>query len=146
MHWYWIICGILMILMEFGMPGFVICFFGLSALITGGVVFVFPALTLVWQLLIFAIGGALLVIVSRWVAPGVFRGKVNRESLDIDGDDVAGGSCICREDIAPGLPGKVEFRGSLWRAESDKSIAAGENCVIEKRDNLTLTVRPSKGE
>lgn len=145
MYWYWIVCGVLMILMEFGIPGFVICFFGISALIVGGLCFFFAGLPLLWQLLIFGIGGAVLAVASRWIAPGIFRGTVSKSNSDIDADNVAGEYCICRENIVPGVPGKVEFRGTLWRAESAVPVSAGENCVIEKRENLTLTVHPLNG-
>ena len=109
-----------------------------------GVIF-FAGLPLLWQLLIFGLGGAVLAVASRWIAPGIFRGTVSKSDSDIDADNVAGEYCICRENIVPGVPGKVEFRGTLWRAESAVPVSAGENCVIEKRENLTLTVHPLNG-
>ena len=56
MQWYWLVCGILMLLMEFGIKGKLICFFGLSALIAGAVYFFHP-LPLLWQFTIFGGGG-----------------------------------------------------------------------------------------
>lgn len=136
LYWYWIVCGIILILMEFIVPGFVICFFGISALATAVVDYFFPACPLAGQLLVFALGGVVMAFLCR----KCFAGKENRRENDIDCDDVAGEICVCREEITAETPGKVEFRGSLWKANADSVIAPGEYCVVESRDNLTLTV------
>jgi membrane protein implicated in regulation of membrane protease activity len=142
MYWYWLICGVLMILMEFGIPGFVICFFGVSALITGGLSYFFPELALAWQLLIFSAGGAALALLCRWLVPGIFKGgKRQNADKDVDDDDVCGSECVCREKIMPGEPGKVEFRGTLWNASADEEIAPGIRCKVIRRDNLMLQVK-----
>ena len=46
----WAGLGLLLILIEFTAPGFVIFFFGVGALITAGLVAVFPSLSLSWQM------------------------------------------------------------------------------------------------
>ena len=141
--WHWLIAGVVMILLEFPIPGFVICFFGVSALLTGALLLLFPCIGLVWQILIFAFGGGALAVMSRWFFPSVFRGGSSRDEGDIDGDEVSGDYCVCEETIAPGLPGKVEFRGSLWSAEADERIEKGTVCVVLSRHNLMLKVRRS---
>ena len=140
-YWFWLAGGVVMILLELVIPGFVICFFGISALIAGVVNFFFPAFPLIGQLLLFALGGAVLALSCRKLAPGIFSGKEVRENKDIDSDDVAGEICICREKIGDGVAGKVEFRGSLWNAVAEDTINSGEYCIVEKRENLTLTVK-----
>ncbi len=140
-YWFWLAGGVLMILLELVMPGFVICFFGISALVAGGMNFFFPGFPLIGQLLLFSLGGAVLALSCRKLAPGIFGGNENKVEKDIDSDDVAGEICICRENIGDGVAGKVEFRGSLWSAVSGEEISSGEYCVVEKRENLTLTVK-----
>ena len=139
--WFWLIAGVVLIVLEFPIPGFVIFFFGVSALICGGVLLLFPGLPLVWQVLIFAVGGGALALLSRRLAPGIFRGGSSRDDGDIDGDEVAGAVCVCDEAIVPGIPGKVEFRGSLWNAEADEPVEKGAVCTVVSRKNLTLKVR-----
>ena len=141
LYWIWLAAGVLMILLELVVPGFVICFFGISALVAGAVDFFFPAFSLIGQLLLFALGGAALALSCRKLAPGIFAGKESCKAEDIDGDDIVGAICICRENINGTIAGKVEFRGSLWNAQADGEIAAGEYCVVEERNNLTLKVR-----
>ena len=136
----WLIAGIILILSEFIIPGFIICFFGASAIITGILYWFIPALTFAWQILLFAVLGVLLLIACRRYMPGVFKGKENGSDRDIDDDNVSGSTCVCRADIAPGVPGKVEFRGSLWNAISSDTIPAGSRCIIKSRNNITLEV------
>lgn len=130
-----------MLLLEFFIPGLVICFFGISALLVGGLIYFFPGMLLAWQLLIFAIGGAVLALLCRRLVPGGAKGIKWQQSGDLDEDDCIGKVCVCKSAIAPGKPGKVEYHGSFWSAESAEDIAGEELCIIEKRDNLTLTVR-----
>ena len=136
----WLITGTVLILSEFVIPGFVICFFGASAIITGIIHWLCPAVTFPWQILIFAILGVILLIGCRRYMPGVFKGKENSSGNDIDSDSIAGVFCICISDIAPNAPGKVEFRGSTWNAISSDTIPAGTRCTVKSRNNLTLEV------
>ena len=141
MNWIWLIAGVVLILAEFIIPGFVICFFGAAALLVGVLLLIFPAMSLVWQLLLFAVLGVVLLLGCRRFMPAIFRGSESAAAVDIDDDGVCGEICVCRSEIVPQLPGKVEFRGSLWNASADEKIVPGENCVVISRNNLTLAVR-----
>jgi membrane protein implicated in regulation of membrane protease activity len=139
LYWYWLAAGVLLILAELAVPGFVICFFGVSALAAGVVNFFFPGFPLIGQLLLFAVGGAVLALSCRKLAPGIFAGKESRSDKDIDSDDVAGEVCVCCEKISDGIAGKVEFRGSFWNAVSDEKIAVGERAIISNaRQNAAV--------
>ena len=126
----WLIVGIILILSEFIIPGFIICFFGAAAIITGILYWFIPSLALAWQILLFAVLGVVLLVACRRYMPGVFKGKENG----------SGNICVCTADIAPGVPGKVEFRGTLWNAVSSDAISAGSRCIIKSRNNITLEV------
>ena len=140
MNWIWLSCGVIMILADFVIPGFVICFFGVSAMIVAGLRWIFPALPLVWQLLIFGVLGVGLLLAFRRFMPKVFQGGKVMSQTDIDLDGVAGTAAVCREAISPGRSGKVEFRGSLWNAEAASEIVPGERCLVRRREKLTLFV------
>ena len=140
MNWIWLSCGVMLVLAEFVIPGFVICFFGVSAMVVAGIRWIFPALPLVWQLLIFGVLGVGLLLAFRRVMPKVFQGGKVTGQCDVDLDGVAGAAAVCREAIAPGKSGKVEFRGSLWNAEAASAVAPGERCLVQRRENLTLIV------
>lgn len=136
----WFIAGVIFVLAEFVIPGFVICFFGVSALIVAGLIWLVPSLSITLQLLLFAALGVVLLLLCRLLMPRAFRGKKDDVELDIDGDDVAGATCVCTEAITPLAAGKVEFRGANWNAVADNEIAAGEICTVLSRNNLKLKV------
>lgn len=139
--WYWISAGLLLILAEFAVPGFVICFFGAAALLVGVLLFFVPDFPFAWSLVLFAGLSVVLVFLSRKIAPAIFKGKAGTENFEIDSDDVIGAPATALKDFEPGEMGLVEFRGTNWTAVSDRSVKKGELVHVERRENLTLNVR-----
>ena len=74
--------------------------------------------------------------------PKTFRGHVKTAESDPDEDDVAGAPATVVEAIAPGVPGKVEFRGTNWTASAEATLPVGALVVVERRENLVLHVKP----
>jgi len=52
--WYWILLGIVLILLELVVPSFTIFWFGLGAVLTGILLAVLPEFPMEWQLLVFS--------------------------------------------------------------------------------------------
>ena len=142
--WCWLICAIVLLLSEFVLPGFIIFFFGIGACVVSVAAFFIPEISFMWQLLIFAVSSVVLLIVSRRYIPGVFRGSNKVCEGDIDLEDMSGETAISVTDINPDECGKVEFRGSLWKAMSGESIQTGERVRIISRKNITLIVEKNK--
>ena len=142
----WLILGVMLIVSEFFVPGFIIIFFGVSACAVGLIAYLFPSLALMWQILIFTLLGVLLLLILRRFLPGVFKGRnaVVNTDVDVDQDDVAGSTAVAVSDISPEHDGKVEFRGTLWSASSSEAVSAGEHIRIISRKNLTLIVEKIK--
>lgn len=139
--WWWMIAGLALILAEFTVPGVFICFFGVGAILTGVISWLIPSLSFAWSLLLFAFLSVLFLFTCRRFMPKSFRGSEKVDLSDIENDAVVGAEAVVTEAIEPGVPGKVEFRGSLWTACADRSIAVGERAKIEKRSNLTLYLK-----
>ncbi|MBQ6352431.1 MAG: NfeD family protein [Lentisphaeria bacterium] len=137
-YWWWFIAGIILIMAEFVVPGVFICFFGVGALLTGAVVWLLPDMTLTMSLLLFSFLSVVFLVFCRRFLPRVFRGTVKVDRSDIENDDIAGAEAVVVEAVAPGVPGRVEFRGSQWTARADRAIAVGERAKIKSRKNLTL--------
>ena len=134
--WIWIIAGIVLTVSEFVIPGFVVCFFGAGAIFTGLLLWLFPEISLTWQIAVFIAASLVFTLVGR----RIFHGKRAGGIPDVDQDDFAGEIAVVTETISPDHPGKVEFRGSYWTAVADTGLAVGTTVRIIKRDNLTLTV------
>ncbi len=54
LYWYWLVLGMLLMAAEIFIPSFTILWFGLGALVVGGLLVPFPYMALSWQLFIWA--------------------------------------------------------------------------------------------
>jgi membrane protein implicated in regulation of membrane protease activity len=140
---YWAIAGIILIISEFFIPGFVIFFFGAGALLNALLTAVIPALKsniLVQVIIWLGFSGLSLFTLRRYFAR-IFRGLFldSRSSTDQAGEKVD-----VVEDISPKKPGRIRYQGTTWRAVSfTESFKAGEKVEILKKENLTFVVTRS---
>lgn len=69
-YWYWLVFGMLLIIAELFIPSFTVFWFGLGALIVGGLVLISPGLAFAWQLLVWALASCLFAVMwFKWVRP-----------------------------------------------------------------------------
>ena len=61
-YWYWLVFGMALIIAEIFIPSFTIFWFGLGAIIVGGLVFLFPDLSFSWQLFSWAVASCLFTL------------------------------------------------------------------------------------
>lgn len=136
----WLTAGLLLILSEFIVPGFLIIFFGLGAVITGLALLVF-GMPIPVQLLLFAVSSVVLLVLVRWLMPKVFKGREEHVGeLPSDSMECAGRIVEVLEPIEPGVGGKVSFMGTVWEAVSEARHGKGEHVRVLRRDNITLVV------
>ena len=62
-YWYWLVFGMVLIIAEIFIPSFTIFWFGLGAVIVGGLLFLFPDLSFSWQLFTWAVASCLFTLV-----------------------------------------------------------------------------------
>ena len=138
----WFILGLILLLGEFVMPGLVIFFFGIGAWIVA-MLSIFFDISINIQLLIFLFSSVGLLILLRNKFKYLFHGFIpHAQEEDQNEDNVAGELCIVVEPVGPGKTGKVEFRGTTWKAESEVDIEKGQRAEIVKSQNITLIVKP----
>lgn len=137
----WTIVGLVLLMMEFIVPGLIIFFFGVGALVVAGICF-FADISINVQLLIFIASSiALLVTLRRWLK-GVFKGySSDKKDMAHDIEEFIGQTAIVIEEIVPGKTGKVEFRGTNWSAQSDAALEKGTSVEIFGRSGLTFKVK-----
>ena len=140
----WFLVGLVLLVSELALPGFVIVFFGVGAWITALLVGFGLLPSFNAQLLVFLISSVLCLVVFRRKGKRLFEGKVTRIlNPESSMDDVRGQRAVVLQAITPGAPGgRVEFHGTPWSAESDVAIPAGQMVEITGQDNLTLHVKP----
>jgi membrane protein implicated in regulation of membrane protease activity len=140
----WFLIGLVLLVMEFALPGLIIFFFGVGAWITAIVCLLSTYVdnSINAQLIIFIVSSVLsLLILRKWVK-GVFLGHSGaQQDLREDLKEFIGERAIVVEAITPKAGGKVEFHGTNWEARADSDIAAGAVVEIVGKDNITLKVK-----
>jgi len=137
----WFLVGLVLLILEFAMPGLIIGFFGVGAWVVA-IVCLMNDIGLNAQLALF-IGSSVLslLFLRRWLK-GVFLGhEGSKQDLTQNLDEFVGERAVVKEKILPKLGGKVEFHGSHWEAEADEEIAEGAAVEIIGKDNITLKVK-----
>jgi membrane protein implicated in regulation of membrane protease activity len=64
-YWHWLILAVALIILEILMPGAYFLWMGISAAVVGAVMFVFPTMSFLIQVLIFAILSVVTVVMYR---------------------------------------------------------------------------------
>ncbi|HYF34961.1 MAG TPA: NfeD family protein [Prosthecobacter sp.] len=138
----WFIGGFILILAEFVTPGFILVFLGLGAWVASLAVRLGWADTLGAQTAVFAGSSlVLLLMLRRWFKSwflGFSQQAVTAGALE----EYVGKSVRVITTVAPGLQGKVEFKGAQWNAEASEELLPGATGVITDVDGLCLRIRP----
>jgi inner membrane protein len=137
--WIWIAFGIVLAAIELATPGgFFVIFFGVAALIVGGLALA-GIVEQAWiQWLIFS---AMAVIALRlFRKPLLARLQSHGPAHEVD--SVIGEIAVAASPIPPGDYAHVELRGSRWSARNvgDTPIAAGQRSKVVAVNGLMLDV------
>lgn len=142
--WLWVYAGLLLMLAELMVPGFIMVFFGLAAASVGVLRFCFAdAFDLTWQLAAFSVFSVLYIFLLRRWLKNVFTGSKVEGATDFNNEYVGRlGKVI--EEINPPVPGRVIIGETGWKALSDRPIAAGADIKVVSQNNLTMKVEECK--
>ncbi len=141
MWWIWVLTGLALLGLEALIPGGIIMvFFGVAALLVGGLSAAGMGGPLWVQGLLFSAVSIVSLLtlrspIMRWMN----RGTEQSESID----SLLGQQVLALEDLAPGAVGKAELRGSSWTAENigDRILARDQHGIVERIEGLKLFVR-----
>lgn len=136
----WFIIGLVLFLLELVVPGFVIFFFGIGAWVAALVCLIAdPGVNL--QVIIFAVFSVLSLLAFRKLIHKKFFYTKDDRSEAVE-DEFTGKEAVAVEDFGAGRNGKVEFKGTNWKAESGPEVKKGQTVIITKKDNFKLFVEP----
>jgi membrane protein implicated in regulation of membrane protease activity len=139
LFWHWLILGALLIGAELLTPGVFLIWLGISALLTGGVMAIWPDLDWRYALILFAGLSIVSVVVAlrirRIRSPETDRPYLNKRALQY-----LGRRLTLDEPIVNGR-GTVKLDDSRWRV-SGPDLPAGSHVVISGAEDSTLTVEP----
>ena len=138
--WLWIYAGAALMLLELIVPGFVLCFFGLSAATVGILRFAFgESFTPTLQLAAFSVLSVLYIVLLRRSLTKVFVGGKVETKTDFDNESVGRIGKVTVA-VCPPLTGRVMIGDAEWNAAADAPIEAGADVRVVAQDNLTMRV------
>ena len=139
---FWFIIGLALFLCELVVPGFFIFFFGLGAWVTAIACLIGdPGINL--QIVIFAITSVLSLLGLRKIIQKKFFYSKGNLSAEVE-DEFTGKEALAISDFGGEQTGRVEFKGTTWKAESKSEIAGGQRVIIIEKDSFKLMVEPKK--
>lgn len=137
----WFLVGLVLLTMEFALPGLIIGFFGVGAWVVA-IICLITEIGINTQLIIFIVCSILSLLILRKWLKGIFLGHTgSQQDLTEDLKEFIGERAVVKEKITPKIGGKVEFHGTNWAAEADEEIAEGATVEIIGKDNITLKVK-----
>jgi inner membrane protein len=140
---YWLIIGVMLFFLEMALPGFILFFFGLAALITALVAWLTP-IAIAWQLGLFIVTSLVLILTLRNVIQRRFFTPSEVENGEEPDEDknlaVPGDRAVVGVTIAPPAEGRINYADSSWRATADEKIDEGEIVAVVRQDNLVIHV------
>ncbi len=144
--WFWIVLGLILIVLEFLIPGLVVIFLGFGAFFVAllhwtGILENWASSTGVWILSSFIFLLLLRSLFQRYL-PG------ERHKGSTDEDEGIFGAVV--EVVAPvnaeDNTGRIKFRGVTWPATCiEGQIQAGEKAKIVFRNDMTWVIEPDDG-
>lgn len=136
----WFIIGLALFLLELVLPGFVILFFGVGAWITALLCLIaHPGTNL--QIIVFAVTSVIsLILLRRIIQKKFFYSKEDRSSAVED--EFTGKEAKAVADFGNDKTGKVEFKGTTWKAESVSEIKRNQTVIIIEKQDFKLIVEP----
>lgn len=140
-HLLWIVIGLVLMMLEFVVPGFVIIFFGAGGVLTGLLTWLLPDLPGWSQLLVFLLTSIGSLLVFRKFMPGE---SVTEEEMAGVKTCFIDDTALVTQSIDPYAGGKIELNGVTWGATSDEAIPAGLKVVIVSRKGLSFVVKSAK--
>ncbi len=136
-YWHWLILAVALIILEILMPGAYFLWMGISAAVVGAAMFIFPTMTFLAQVLIFAILSVITVVMYK-----SYRKKnplvTDQPALNRRGEQYVGQSFTLTEPIVNG-EGKIKVDDSTWKI-TGADIDAGETVRVIAIEGTTLIV------
>ena len=139
--WHWLAVGLILVALEMAASGgFYVIFFGIAALVIGGLHMVDMAGPAWVQFLLFSVLSIASLVFFR--SPMMKWLQLDQPGRDVD--SLVGQIATPIDDIVPGAVGRAELRGTVWSArnQSQLAIIKGQRCKVVRVDGLMIFLVP----
>lgn len=137
--WFWLAIGCVLLVIEMLMPGTMMLWFGVGALLTALLAWLIPG-DLPWvNLLLFGLSSLLGLILGRNVWKR-FLSSSEDTDLNDRGASMVGQVVVVHRAIRAGASGSVRVGDTVWRARSDESFKVGSYGKIADVNGATVVL------
>jgi len=139
--WYWVVLGIVLVLLELAVPTFFLVWFGVGAIIVGIALVAFPALSFAWQVLLWIVCSV--AFIGLWFK--VFKPGLHKTRAGMSKGAVVGEIGLVVTEIRPFEKGQIRFQkpvlgDDVWESIADVEIKVGERVKVLDVEGNVLKV------
>ncbi|MGD8908024.1 MAG: NfeD family protein [Chromatiales bacterium] len=141
-YWHWIVFGVLLVLSEIALTTFFILWFGIAAIIVGGIVFFVPGLTLSWQIFIWTLLSLMLAAAwFKYLKPL----SIDRTKAGLSREMIVGEVGQVISVPAENRRGRIRFPAPIlgsdeWEIISTDNLAEGDRVRVKDVSGNSLLV------
>ena len=143
LYWYWLVFGMVLILLELAVPSFTIFWFGLGALVVGVLLLLAPGIDLTWQILVWVIASSGFAIFwFRVLKPRM----TDRTKAGIAREAVLGETAMVIRAPEGGRRGELRFAvpvlgSDTWPFICTGEVAVGDRVMVQDVSGNTMMVK-----
>ena len=143
LYWYWLVFGMVLILLELAVPSFTIFWFGLGALVVGVLLLVAPGIGLTWQILVWIIASSAFAIFwFRVLKPRM----TDRTNAGIAREAVLGETAMVTRAPEGERRGELRFAVPILGSDSwlficTEEVAVGDRVMVQDVSGNTMMVK-----
>jgi len=128
----WFLAGASFLIGEFLLPGFILFFFSLGALIVSFVTF-FLNLSINSQIILFALSSVISLLIFRKYLKNIFKGTEEKNKDFDDSIKAQLETATVSKTIGANSLGEIKYKGTFYKAKSDHPIEEGEIVKVLKK-------------
>jgi membrane protein implicated in regulation of membrane protease activity len=141
-YWHWMVFGVLLVLSEITLTTFYILWFGVAAIVVGGIVFFAPGLSLSWQIFIWTLLSSLMALAwFKYLKPL----SVDRTKAGLSREMIVGEVGQVISVPLESRRGRMRFPAPIlgsdeWEIISTDSLAEGDRVRVKDVSGNSLVV------
>ena len=140
--WHWLILGFILLIGEVLTPGIFLLWWGLAALVTAFVQFLFPSISLASLAIFYALLACILSVIWWKYQHGKDRHDQSHSTLNQRDHALLGKQGVVQELGVNGI-GRGAFGDTTWRIQGD-NLTVGALIEVERVDGITMIlIHPS---
>ena len=143
LYWYWLVFGMILMLLELAVPSFTIFWFGLGALVVGILMMLVPGLSLTLQILVWIIASAAFVLFwFKVLKPRM----IDKTTSGIAREALLGETAMVTRVPKGDRRGEIRFSvpmlgSDTWPFICDDEVTAGERVMVHDISGNTMVVK-----